>query len=144
MRPRDRRPATLGELKATRLPRRAASRRSCARTSGARSPRGENPFTGIHGYERTVLPALYNAILSKHDFLLLGLRGQAKTRLLRLLVGLLDAEIPAIAGSDLNEDPFAPITKYGRRMLAEQGDDDARSPGSRARSATARSSRRPT
>ena len=85
--------------------------------------RGENPFEGVHGYDRTVLPSLYNAVLSKHDFLLLGLRGQAKTRLLRLLVGLLDAEIPAIAGSDLNEDPFRPITKYGRRMLAEKGDE---------------------
>jgi magnesium chelatase subunit I len=85
--------------------------------------RGENPFEGIYGYERTVLPALHNAILSKHDFLLLGLRGQAKTRLLRLLIGLLDPEIPAIAGSDLNEDPFRPITKYGRRILAERGDD---------------------
>ena len=85
--------------------------------------RGDNPFTGIHGYERTVLPALSNAILSRHDFLLLGLRGQAKTRLLRLLVNLLDPEIPAIAGSELNEDPFAPITKYGRRILTERGDD---------------------
>ena len=84
--------------------------------------RGENPFEGIHGYERTVLPALHNAVLSKHDLLLLGLRGQAKTRLLRMLVRLLDAEIPAIAGSELNEDPFLPITKYGRRMLAEKGD----------------------
>ena len=83
---------------------------------------GENPFEGIHGYERTVLPSLHNAILSRHDFLLLGLRGQAKTRLLRMLVNLLDPEIPAIAGSELNEDPFEPITKYGRRILAEQGD----------------------
>ena len=85
--------------------------------------RGENPFPGIHGYDRTVLPALSNAILSRHDFLLLGLRGQAKTRLLRLLVNLLDAEIPAIAGSELNEDPFSPITKYGHRILAERADD---------------------
>ena len=84
--------------------------------------RGENPFPGIHGYERTVLPSLHNAILSRHDFLLLGLRGQAKTRLLRMLVNLLDPEIPAIAGSELNEDPFRPITKYARRMLAEKGD----------------------
>ena len=83
---------------------------------------GQNPFPGIHGYETTVLPALHNAILSKHDLLLLGLRGQAKTRLLRMLVNLLDPEIPAIAGSELNEDPFLPITKYGRRILAEKGD----------------------
>ncbi|HEY6928422.1 MAG TPA: AAA family ATPase, partial [Thermoanaerobaculia bacterium] len=85
--------------------------------------KGENPFPGIFGYERTVLPALHNAILSRHDLLLLGLRGQAKTRLLRMLVNLLDPEIPAIAGSEINEDPFRPITKYGRRMLSEKGDD---------------------
>jgi magnesium chelatase subunit I len=84
--------------------------------------KGENPFEGIHGYERTVLPALHNAILSKHDLLLLGLRGQAKTRLLRMLVRLLDPEIPAIAGSALSEEPFAPITRYGRRTLEEKGD----------------------
>ncbi|MGH9364398.1 MAG: magnesium chelatase, partial [Thermoanaerobaculia bacterium] len=84
--------------------------------------KGENPFPGIYGYDRTVLPAMHNAILSKHDMLLLGLRGQAKTRLLRSLVNLLDPEIPAIAGSEVNEDPLAPITKYGRRMLEEKGD----------------------
>ena len=83
----------------------------------------ENPFPGIFGYERTVLPALHNAILSRHDLLLLGLRGQAKTRLLRMLINLLDPEIPAIAGSEINEDPFRPITKYGRRILSEKGDD---------------------
>ena len=65
---------------------------------------------------------MHNAILSRHDMLLLGLRGQAKTRLLRSLVNLLDPEIPAIEGSEVNEDPFAPITKYGRRLLAEKGD----------------------
>ncbi len=84
--------------------------------------RGENPFEGIYGYERTVLPSLYNAVLSRHDLLLLGLRGQAKTRLLRMLVRLLDAEIPVLAGSELNEDPLVPITKYGRRLTAEKGD----------------------
>src|SRR6266536_916173 len=83
---------------------------------------GENPVEGIHGYERTGLPSLHNAILSRHDFLLLGLRGQAKTRLLRMLINLLDPEIPAIAGSELNEDPFEPITKYCRRILAKKGD----------------------
>jgi len=83
---------------------------------------GENPFAGIHGYDRTVLPALHNAILSKHDLLLLGLRGQAKTRLLRMLINLLDPFIPALAGSELNEDPFHPITKYGRRLLGDMGD----------------------
>ena len=79
-------------------------------------------FPGIVGYEKTVLPGLVNAILSRHDFILLGLRGQAKTRILRSLVRFLDERIPAIAGTDLNEHPFAPITAQGRRLLAEHGD----------------------
>jgi len=83
----------------------------------------ENPFPGIYGYDHTVLPMLHNAILARHDMILLGLRGQAKTRLLRSLVGLLDPEIPAIDGSELNESPFSPITKYGMRLVAERGED---------------------
>src|SRR6476661_2136683 len=116
-----RRPATVGELRASGYRSRGVKEELRENLRKALS-RGENPFEGIHGYERTVLPALYNAILSRHDLLLLGLRGQAKTRLLRMLVQLLDPEIPAIAGSELNEDPFQPITKYGRRTLAEKGD----------------------
>ena len=115
------RPQTFGELKSSGYAPRGIKEELRANLSRALS-KGENPFAGIHGYERTVLPALHNAILSKHDMLLLGLRGQAKTRLLRMLVHLLDPAIPAIAGSDLNEDPYAPITKYGKRTLAEKGD----------------------
>jgi len=116
------RPQTLGELKASGH--RPRSVKEELRENLRRAlTRGEDPFPGIYGYEHTVLPALHNAILSKHDMLLLGLRGQAKTRLLRLLVNLLDPEIPAIEGSSLNEDPFRPITKYGRRILSERGDD---------------------
>src|SRR6266496_94895 len=114
-------PRTFGELKESGYRPRGVKeelRENLRRALAA----GENPFEGIHGYERTVLPSLHNAILSRHDFLLLGLRGQAKTRLLRMLINLLDPEIPAIAGSELNEDPFEPITKYGRRILAEKGD----------------------
>jgi len=114
-------PKTFGELKASGYKSRGVKEELRENLLRALA-RGENPFPGIHGYERTVLPALHNAILSKHDFLLLGLRGQAKTRLLRLLVNLLDPEIPAIAGSELNDDPFQPITKYARRTLAEKGD----------------------
>ncbi|HWZ85252.1 MAG TPA: AAA family ATPase [Thermoanaerobaculia bacterium] len=112
---------TFGELKASGYRPRGVKEELRENLRAALS-RGTSPFAGIHGYERTVLPSISNAILSKHDFLLLGLRGQAKTRLLRLLVNLLDDEIPAIAGSELSEDPFAPITKYGRRILAEKGD----------------------
>jgi magnesium chelatase subunit I len=114
-------PRTLGELKASGYRPRTVKedlRQNLRHALG----NGKNPFPGIYGYDRTVLPALHNAILSKHDMLLLGLRGQAKTRLLRSLVNLLDAEIPAIAGSEVNEDPFQPITKYGKRILAEKGD----------------------
>ena len=84
---------------------------------------GETLFPGIWGYEDSVVPQLVNAILSRHDFILLGLRGQAKSRILRQLVTLLDDHIPVIAGSEVNDDPLAPISKYGRRMVAEHGDD---------------------
>ncbi|HEY6065571.1 MAG TPA: AAA family ATPase [Thermoanaerobaculia bacterium] len=115
-------PRTLRELKASGYRPRGVKEELRGNLRRALAER-KNPFEGIYGYERTVLPSLHNAILSRHDFLLLGLRGQAKTRLLRLLIGLLDPEIPTIAGSDLNEDPFHPITKYGHRMLSEKGDD---------------------
>ena len=80
-------------------------------------------FPGILGYEKTVLPGLVNAILSRHDFILLGLRGQAKTRILRSLVRFLDRYVPAVDGTDLNENPFRPITTQGRRIVAEHGGD---------------------
>ena len=79
-------------------------------------------FPGIVGYEDTVLPQIVNAILAQHDFILLGLRGQAKTRILRALVELLDPVIPVIAGSEVNDDPFRPISKFGRDLVAECGD----------------------
>lgn len=84
---------------------------------------GESPFTGIHGYENTVLPELERAILSKHNINLLGLRGQAKTRLARLMVGLLDEWMPVVAGSEINDDPFNPISRYAKERIAEKGDD---------------------
>jgi magnesium chelatase subunit I len=79
-------------------------------------------FQGIVGYEDTVIPQLINAVLAQHDFILLGLRGQAKTRILRALVELLDPAIPVIAGSEVNDDPFEPISKFGRDLVAECGD----------------------
>lgn len=84
---------------------------------------GKDRWRGIIGYDRTVLPLLENAILSQHDILLLGLRGQAKTRILRQLVDLLDEYLPVIKGSPLNEDPFRPVTTRSKRMLAEMGDE---------------------
>jgi magnesium chelatase subunit I len=79
-------------------------------------------FPGIVGYDDTVVPQLVNAVLARHNFILLGLRGQAKSRILRQLVTLLDEEIPVIAGSEVNDNPFRPISKYGRQLLEEQGD----------------------
>jgi magnesium chelatase subunit I len=83
---------------------------------------GEPLFPGIVGYEDTVVPQLVNAVLARHNFILLGLRGQAKSRILRQLVSLLDDEIPVIAGSEINDNPFAPISKFGRQVLEEHGD----------------------
>src|ERR671932_2425765 len=84
---------------------------------------GETLFPGIIGYDETVIPQLVNAILSRHNFILLGLRGQAKSRILRALTTLLDEEMPIIAGSEVNDNPFAPISKYSRALLDEAGDD---------------------
>ncbi len=80
-------------------------------------------FTGIHGYEETVLPQIVNAILAKHNFILLGLRGQAKSRILRGLTDLLDAEIPYIAGCEIHDHPFRPLCKACRELVAQAGDD---------------------
>jgi len=88
----------------------------------AKIKRSEKLFPGIIGYDRTVIPALVNALLSKHDFILLGLRGQAKTRILRGLVAFLDEAIPTIQGCEINDNPFAPVCKSCRKKVAEQGD----------------------
>src|SRR6187549_822188 len=82
----------------------------------------ENVFEGIWGYEETVIPDLERAILAGHDINLLGLRGQAKTRLARLMVYLLDEYIPIIEGSELNDDPFNPISRFGHDKIKELGD----------------------
>lgn len=85
--------------------------------------RNETAFPGIWGFEHTVIPELERAILSRHNINLLGLRGQAKTRLARLMVNLLDEWIPFIEGSEINDDPFNPISRYARDLVEEKGDD---------------------
>jgi magnesium chelatase subunit I len=80
-------------------------------------------FQGVLGYEDTVMPQIVNALLSRHNFILLGLRGQAKSRILRALTTLLDDAIPIVAGSEVNDDPFQPISKFARRLIDEAGDD---------------------
>jgi magnesium chelatase subunit I len=82
----------------------------------------ETPFVGIHGYELTVIPELERAILSKHNINLLGLRGQAKTRLARQMVALLDEFIPVVEGSEINDDPFSPFSRYAKNLMEEKGD----------------------
>src|SRR4249920_3788816 len=84
---------------------------------------GGTLFPGIIGYDETVIPQLVNAVLSRHNFILLGLRGQAKSRILRALVGLLDDAMPIVAGSEINDNPFAPISKYARNLINEMGDE---------------------
>src|SRR5213075_3105568 len=83
----------------------------------------ENLFPGIVGYEDTVMPQVVNALLSRQNFILLGLRGQAKSRIVRQIVSLLDEEIPILAGSEVNDDPLKPISKSGRLLLQELGDE---------------------
>lgn len=83
----------------------------------------ETTFEGIYGYENTVIPELERAILSKHNINLLGLRGQAKTRLARLMVHLLDEYIPVVEGSEINDDPLQPISRFASELIAEKGDE---------------------
>jgi magnesium chelatase subunit I len=116
------RPATLGQLKETGY--RPVSVKDELRRNVIRKLRaGEELFPGIVGYRETVIPQIVNGILSKHDLLFLGLRGQAKTRILRLLPELLDEWMPVLGGVEINDDPIAPMTKTGKRIIAEQGDD---------------------
>ena len=119
------RPSTLGELK-------TAVARGDYRPRGVKDEvrhnlicklrRGEQLFPGIIGYEETVVPQIVNAILARHNFILLGLRGQAKTRILRALTSLLDEAIPVVPGSEINDDPLAPLSAYGRQKVAADGD----------------------
>lgn len=116
------RPTTVGALKASGYQSRPV--KDELRANLIRKLRsGETLFPGIQGYEDTVVPQLVNAVLARHDFILLGLRGQAKTRILRALVELLDEEIPVLAGSEINDDPLAPVSKYGRQLIEEMGDE---------------------
>src|SRR5580658_8601726 len=84
--------------------------------------RREPLFSGIVGYQDTVVPQVVNAVLSRHNFILLGLRGQAKTKLIRMLVTLLDEHMPYVAGCEIRDNPFAPICKACRELVAGKGD----------------------
>ncbi|MBT8396504.1 MAG: magnesium chelatase [Gemmatimonadetes bacterium] len=115
-------PSTVGELKASgyrTLPVKDELRKNLVR----KLREGEDLFPGIVGYDDTVVPQLVNAVLARHDFILLGLRGQAKSRILRQLADLLDPEVPILAGSEVNDDPLDPISKQGRLLIEEMGDE---------------------
>jgi magnesium chelatase subunit I len=119
-------PPTLGELRKSEF---SEQRLRTRKTKDelrenliARLRSGETIFPGVIGYEDTVVPQLVNAILSRHNFILLGLRGQAKSRILRALTGLLDPHMPYIAGCEIHDNPYQPICKRCRMLIAEQGD----------------------
>src|SRR5712672_3194453 len=120
-------PRTLGELK--RIPDfdpsgACRSVKNELRRNLLRSiEKGETLFPGVHGYEDTVVPQIVNALLSRHNFILLGLRGQAKSRILRGLANLLDAEVPVLAGCEINDDPLRPICRACRNRIAAEGDN---------------------
>lgn len=91
----------------------------------ARLRSGETLFPGVHGYEDTVIPQIVNALLSRHNFILLGLRGQAKTKLIRMLTTLLDAATPYVAGSEIRDNPYAPVSRYAKNLIEDHGEETA-------------------
>ena len=116
------RPTTLGELRSsgwTPLPVREELRRNAIE----RIRSGRPLFDDVLGYHSTVVPQIENALLAGHDMIMLGERGQAKTRMIRGLVGLLDEWLPTVAGSEINDDPYAPVSAQARGLVAEHGDD---------------------
>jgi magnesium chelatase subunit I len=113
---------TLGELKAGDYKTRSVKDEMRANLI-KKLRRGEKLFPGVLGYEESVIPQLINAVLSKHNLILLGTRGQAKSRIIRQLTELLDEEIPIIAGSEINDNPFAPLSAYGRQQIELHGDE---------------------
>jgi magnesium chelatase subunit I len=115
------RATTLGELKTSgwqSVPVKEEIRRNAVNRIAA----GQPLFEGVLGYEHTVMPQLENALLAGHDIIFLGERGQAKTRMIRSLTGLLDEWLPIVAGSEINDDPYNPVSKHARDLVAELGD----------------------
>src|SRR5579862_2324582 len=120
-------PQTLGELRASRFSEQRIGHRTVKdeirQNLICRIQRKDALFSGIVGYEDTVVPQIVNALLSRHNFILLGLRGQAKSRILRGLAQFLDAEIPVVAGCEINDDPLRPICRACREKIAAEGDN---------------------
>src|SRR6478736_6127046 len=115
-------PKTLGQLKASGYKFKTVKDELRANLI-SKLKNKENVFEGIWGYEETVIPDVERALLAGHDINLLGLRGQAKTRLARLMVNLLDEYIPIVEGSELNDDPLRPISRFALDKIREMGDN---------------------
>ena len=115
-------PTTLGALRASgwqSIPVKEELRRNAV----ARISAGQQLFEGVLGYEDTVMPQLENALLAGHDVIFLGERGQAKTRMIRSLTGLLDEWMPIIEGSEINDDPYNPVSRHARELVEKMGDN---------------------
>ena len=115
-------PSTLGELKKSGWES-VSVKEEIRRNAIARIGSGDELFPGVLGYEETVLPQLENALLAGHDVIFLGERGQAKTRMIRAMTELLDEWMPIVEGSEINDDPFDPVSKHARDLIDEMGDD---------------------
>src|ERR1041384_6444240 len=116
------RPATLGDLRASGWESRPVKEE--IRANAVRALSEKRPLVeGVLGYDAPVPPQLANALLAGHDMIFLGERGQAKTRMIRELVGLLDEWMPIVAGSEINDDPLHPVSKYARDLIHEHGED---------------------
>lgn len=114
--------ATLGQLRASGWVSRSVKEE--IRSNAVGKIKANQPlFEGVLGYEETVLPQMENAILAGHDIILLGERGQAKTRMIRSMTGLLDEWMPIVAGSEINDDPYNPVSRHAKDLVAEKGDD---------------------
>src|SRR5689334_4528147 len=120
-------PSTLGALRESRYAERLDEERDLKEEIRSnlicRLERGDDLFPGVMGYEDTVIPQIVNAILSRHNFILLGLRGQAKTRIARMLTRLLDPVTPYIAGCEIRDHPFRPICRRCQNLIKELGDE---------------------
>ncbi|MFM7337683.1 MAG: magnesium chelatase, partial [Actinomycetota bacterium] len=114
-------PKTLGELKSSGWQSRSVKEEIRANTVDTIQS-GQALITGVLGYQDTVIPQLENALLAGHDIVFLGERGQAKTRIIRSLVDLLDEWMPIVGGSEINDDPYSPVSRQARELVAAQGD----------------------
>src|ERR1044072_9612147 len=115
------RPTTLGDLRASGWES-VSIKEEVRRNAVARLKAGRPLVEGVLGYEETVLPQVANAILAGHDMVLLGERGQAKTRIIRSLIELLDEWMPIVFGSEVNDDPYNPVSKHATELVMHKGD----------------------